>query len=198
MASDHEHSFAQHVQALLSSYYASLLGDQSRPGVAHSAFSMAVSELRFPLLVVLAPSAGDYEAFANFQRELQKYNDQVNQFTRDIADISLRKKQLKTLKKPAYSPRKGMNLEVLGVLRLDTDLILQTVYDKKFPESKIFDVSDLIVRFLERVLEEHRERLGIQLAIEDNVQSTADANEVQRSLESEQQTSTENLPSEDN
>jgi hypothetical protein len=173
MTSDHEHSYAQHVQLLLASYYASLLGDQSRPGFAHTAFAMAVSEMQFPLLVVIAPSASDYECLQAFQKAHRLHRDRLAAITRDALSSNTgndndndnnnnKKKRLKEemQKAPRYQPRKDLQLEVLGVLRLNTELLLETLYDKKFPESKVVDVSELIARFLDKVLGEHSERLG--------------------------------------
>ncbi len=171
MASDHEHPYAQHIQSLLSTYYSSLMDDRSHPGHAQAAFAMAVSEMQFPMMVVVAPSAADYEAYNTYRRELDQYNDAVEEIQQGISDPYLRKKRLKSLKPPKYSPKKTLNLEVLGVMRLNTELILETIYDRKSPDRKTYDVSELVIQFLEKVQLEHKDRLENYACLKNEVEN---------------------------
>lgn len=181
MASDHEHPYAQYIQSLLASYYSSLMEDRSHPGHAQAAFAMAVNEMQFPLMVVVAPPAGDYEAYFEYLRECDKHAERVDQIHREVADPYARKKQLKLIKPPQYNPSKKLNLEVLGVMRLNTDLILETLYDRKSPDRKTYDVSELVIQFLEKVQHEHKDRLEsfnlMRLNFEKDIVTTMDQEE---------------------
>jgi hypothetical protein len=186
MASDHEHPYAQYIQSLIASYYSSIMEDRSHPGHAQAAFAMAVSEMQFPLMVVVAPPAADFEEYFNYVLACNKHAEKVDQIQKDLTDPYLRKKLLKELKLPQYYPKKKLNLEVLGVMRLNTDLILESIYDRKSPDTKTYDVSELVIRFLEKVKLEHKDRLEDLHIAKDEIQTLSLQQSQERQEEDEE------------
>lgn len=189
MACFHDHAYAKAVRSLVRNHIQQLT--TSLPSA-----SLLMDEESYPMLVVLAPSEEDYEAYAQHQAALVSFEydtkrleqqvetDAINNTPNNLQDKKLRKKlekekrKIRNRKKPVLTlpsmlskKKGGDSLEVLGVMKIPTELIVfatEGADDLDFSESTFADENDInATKHREKLI---RTRLKERLAIcEENV-----------------------------